>query len=178
MTDLILAAKAGLAVMLIVAGGAKLSDLASFTATVRLFVPRRRAYRSVVRATTLGIVLAELLLGVASLSFPAQTWINASIFGVTCGFVVVSAYGFAFHRGRSCTCFGALSGRRFDRAGIVRSTAIAAIGALTLLAVTPGAVDVGLALRLLLLAAALLLSLVSMTAARALALSRTTRPGL
>jgi len=39
MTAVILSAKAGLAVLLVVAGGAKLADVAGFGAAVRLFLP-------------------------------------------------------------------------------------------------------------------------------------------
>ena len=44
MDVLVLCAKTALACLLIVAGGAKLSDPASFASTVRLFIPLRVAW--------------------------------------------------------------------------------------------------------------------------------------
>ena len=44
MDVLVLCAKTALASLLIAAGGAKLSDLASFASTVRLFIPLRVAW--------------------------------------------------------------------------------------------------------------------------------------
>jgi hypothetical protein len=183
----VLGAKAALAVMLLVAGGAKLADLASFAAAVRLFTPRlftpRRLAGSasappVLRAAALSIALGELALGGASLTSPALGWLNPAVLVVGCGFVAVSGYGYAFHRGRSCRCFGALSQRRFDPAGIGRAAAVAVLAAVACGGVSPSAVRLGLADRGLLVAAACLLACIAFTAARALAASRDALSGM
>jgi hypothetical protein len=175
MDVLVLGAKSALAALLLVAGGAKLADLASFAAAVRLFAPRRASW-PVLRAAALGIALAELALGAGSLSSPAAGWLNPVVFAVGCAFVAVSGAGYAFHRGRSCRCFGALSQRKFDAAGIARSTIIAAVAAVALAHVPPASVQLAGAARLLLLAAAALVALAACTAARALAMSREAPP--
>jgi hypothetical protein len=171
----ILGAKAMLAVMLVVAGGAKLADLSGFAATVRLFLPPVAAARpwSAGVAGRLAAVAAggELLLGAASLSSPGAAWLNAAVLGVACSFVAVSGAGYAFHRGRSCRCFGALSQRRFDLAGIGRAVLIAGIAAVAVLAVPGSLTRLTLADRGLLLAGAALLACLAFTAARYLAAS-------
>jgi hypothetical protein len=176
----VLGAKAILAVMLVVAGGAKLADLAGFAAALRLFAPRRMAgsaaAQPVLRRLALAVALGELALGMISLSCPAVGWVNPVVAVVGCGFVGVSVAGYAFHRGRSCRCFGALSQRRFDRAGIGRAILIAAAAGAALARVPAEAVRLGPGDRLLLLAAACLTAFAALTAARALAASRTALP--
>jgi hypothetical protein len=174
---LTLSAKSALAVMLLVAGAAKLADLPSFTATVRLFVPYR-APAAVVRGTTLGIAVVELALGAASLSSPAAAWLNAVIVVLAAAFVAVSAFGYAFYRGRSCRCFGALSRRKFDVTAIFRSAVITAVAVAAMSGVRPASVQVGAAARVLLLAAACVLALAAFTAAEALAVGREAQEGL
>jgi hypothetical protein len=178
----VLGAKAALAVMLLVAGGAKLADLAGFAAAVRLFTPRRLAGSAsappVLRGAALAIALGELALGAASLTSPAVGWLNPVVLVVGCGFVAVSGYGYAFHRGRSCRCFGALSQRRFDMAGIGRAVVVAAVAGVACMGVPLSAVRLGLGGRGLLLAAAGLLAGIAFTAARALAASRDALPGM
>jgi hypothetical protein len=178
----ILGAKAVLAVMLLVAGGAKLADLAGFAASVRLFAPRRIAgsmsSQPVLHAVALVLALGELALGAASLTFPALGWLNPVILVVGCAFVGVSAAGYTFHRGRSCRCFGALSQRRFDLAGIGRAVMVVAVAALATVAVSPSSIRLGPADHGLLLAASCLLTFVAFTAARALAASREALPGM
>ncbi len=182
MTAAILGAKAVLAVLLLVAGGAKLADRPGFAASVRLFVPPRLAgaasVRPLLRWTALAVALGELALGGASLAAPALGWLNPAIFGAGCAFVAVSAAGFAFHRGRSCRCFGALSSRRFDLAGLGRSVVIAVVAAVAMTAVPAASVRLGLGDRGLLLAAAGLLAGVAFTAARGLAASGDTLSGM
>jgi hypothetical protein len=178
----VLGAKAALAVMLLVAGGAKLADLAGFAAAVRLFTPRRLAGSAsappVLRGAALSIALGELALGGASLTSPALGWLNPVVLVVGCGFVAVSGYGYAFHRGRSCRCFGALSQRKFDLAGVGRAAAVAALAAVACGGVPPSAVRLGLADRGLLLAAAGFLACLAFTAARVLAASRDALSGM
>jgi hypothetical protein len=178
----ILGAKTVLAVMLLVAGGAKLADLAGFAASVRLFAPRRLARsasrRPLLRRVALAVALAEVALGGASLTSPALGWLNPVVLAVGCVFVAVSGAGYAFHRGRSCRCFGALSQRRFDLAGIGRAVAVAAVAGLATVAVPASSVRLSLTDRGLLLAAAGLLVFVAFTAARSLAASRDALPGM
>ena len=71
-----LSAKAALAVMLLIAGSAKLADLASFAAAVRLMLSFR-VPRAAGRAAALGIAVAELALGGASLSLPQVKFADA-----------------------------------------------------------------------------------------------------
>lgn len=165
-------AKAVLAVMLLVAGAAKLAGLDGFAATVRLFIPagllRRSGPRSA-RWIALAMALGEVALGGASLAAPAAGWLNTVVLAAAGSFVVVSAVGYARHRGRSCRCFGALARRRFDRAGVGRAVLIAAVAALPLAGLPASSVRLGLADRALLLAAAMLLAAGAFTAARVLA---------
>jgi len=176
----VLGAKAILAVMLVVAGGAKLADLAGFAAVLRLFAPRRlagsAAAQPALRRLALAVALGELALGMISLSCPAAGWVNPVVAAAGCAFVVVSVAGYAFHRGRSCRCFGALSQRRFDRAGIARAIVIAAAAGAALARVPAESVRLGSGDRLLLLAGACLTAFVALTAARALAASRDALP--
>jgi hypothetical protein len=187
-------AKAGLAVLLLVAGAAKLAGLDGFAATVRLFVPAglRRRPRWLPRLIALTVALGELGLGGASLAAPAAGWLNLAVLAAGGGFVVVSVIGYARHRGRSCRCFGALSQRRFDLAGLARSAAVLALAGLaTAGSATAGRATAGrgaavplsdLALspadRALLLAGSALIVFVAFTAARSLAASRDATPGM
>jgi hypothetical protein len=161
----VLCAKTALACLLIVAGGAKLSDPASFASTVRLFIPLRVAW-PLLSAIAVGVSLGELAVGLASLTLPAITALNALVLAIACVFVAVSAVGLAFHRGRSCRCFGALSQRKFDAAGVLRSAVIAGIAAVALAHVGAGGLQLDATARVLLLAAAGLLALAAFTAAR------------
>ncbi len=165
-----LGAKAAIAVLLLVAGAAKLADLASFTAAVRLFVPAAASPRILagLPAASAGLALAELLTGAASLCWPAARWLNWLVLALACGFVAVAVAGFARHRGRPCRCFGAITRRSYGVRATAQAVLIAALAGLALRPVTPGQVDLGLAARLLLIGAASLLVLAAFTAARAL----------
>ena len=165
-------AKAVLAVMLLIAGAAKLAGLDGFAATVRLFIPAgllRRAGPRAARWIALAAALGEVALGGASLAAPAAGWLNTVVLAVAGAFVAVSAVGYARHRGRSCRCFGALARRRFDRAGVGRAVLIAAVATLPLAGLPASSARLGLAGRGLLLAAAVLLAAGAFTAARVLA---------
>jgi len=175
MDVLVLGAKAALAVVLVVAAGAKLADLHGFASAVRLFAPRPAPW-PVLRAVALNIAVAEFALGAASLSSPAAGWLNPVVLAVGCAFAAVSAVGYAFHRGRSCRCFGALSQRKFDAAGIARSILIVAMAAVAMAPVQPSSVQLTPITRVLLLAAAAMLAFVALTAARVLAMSREAQP--
>jgi hypothetical protein len=168
MDALALCAKAALAVMLIVAGGAKLADQVGFAAVVRLFIPVRAlapAYKHIATA----IALAEVILGCASLSFPAARWINLLVLLAGCAFVVVSVTGLVLHRGKSCSCFGPLSRRKFDVQSVVRSILIAAFAAVAMVGVSPSSVRLGVTTQALLLIAGAMLLTVSYVAAKVLA---------
>jgi hypothetical protein len=181
----VLGAKALLAVMLLVAGGAKLADLDGFAATVRLFLPARLLTARLVRPTPAGarriawgVALAELALGGASLAFPAAWPLSLAVLAAAASFAVVSGLGFAFHRGRSCRCFGALSRRTFDRAGLARAAGIAGLAGLATIGAPPSAVALTPAARALLLAGSAVMAFIAFTAARSLAVSRDALPGM
>ena len=194
MPSTVLGAKALLAVMLLVAGGAKLADLDSFAASVRLFLPRRlpRRHRpgapparaglltSVASARRIAwtVALAELSLGGASLAVPAVWPLNLAVLATACCFAAVSGIGFAFHRGRSCRCFGALSRRKFDRAALARAGAVVALAGGAAVPVSPAAVALTPAGHALLLAGSAFIAFVAFTAARSLAVSRDALPGM
>lgn len=171
----VLAAKALLAVMLLVAGGAKLADLPGFAAAVRLLVPLR-APRAAFRAAAAAIALTELALGAASLSLPGLAWLNLAVLALACGFLTVSIAGYALRRGRSCRCFGALSNRKFDAAGIARSAVIAAAAGLAAVPLRPDLVAVSASARVLLLVAGALTAVAARSAARALGLASRLEP--
>jgi methylamine utilization protein MauE len=170
-----LGAKAVLAVLLIVAGGAKLADLHGFASAVTMLAPRRlavtRSWPGAARALALGVAAGELVLGGVSLAWPALGGVNLAVLGAGAGFVAVSAAGYAFRRGRSCRCFGALSRRTFDRAGLARAAGIAVVAALaaTTAPATAAAVALTPASSGLLGGAAAALAAVAFTAARSLA---------
>lgn len=164
-----LGAKSLLAVMFLVAGGAKLADLTSFAAAVRLFLPHRIALHQL-RAIAGTAASSELVIGAASLSRPTTKWVNGIVFAAACVFVVISILGYVFNRGRSCRCFGALSKREFNTAGILRSLAIGAVAFASMRSVRPSFVDISLAGSLLLLFVGVLLALAAFTAAQSLSL--------
>jgi len=175
--DLIfLGAKAGLAVLLLVAGGAKVADLPGFTAAVALFAPSRLP-RRLLRAAALALATTELALGGASLAAPSAGWLNLAVLALGCGFVAVSGAGYALHRDRSCRCFGALSQRRFDAAAIARAVVIAALDVLAAQPARAASVQLGLTARLLLLGCAAIVSVAAYTAARAIAAARDAQIG-
>jgi len=176
MALMVLGAKAGLAVLLLTAGGAKLADLSGFAATMRLFVPDF-ATQPVLRAAALGIALGELAVGAASLSSPGLGWVNAAVLAICCGFLAVSAVGYAWHRDRPCRCFGAMSKRTFNAAGLGRSALLAACAGLAEMPVRPSLIQLGVAGRLALLAGAVLVAGAACTAAAAVAAGRDTVPG-
>jgi hypothetical protein len=163
---LVLCAKTAVACLLIVAGGAKLADPASFASTVRLFIPLRVAW-PLLSAIAVGVSLGELAVGMASLTLPAIMALDVLVFAIACVFVAVSAVGYAFHRGRSCRCFGALSQRKFDAAGVLRGAVIAGVAAVALTHVNAAALQLDATARVLLFSAAALLALAAFTAARA-----------
>ena len=173
-----LGAKAAIAVLLVVAGAAKLADLTGFAAAIRVFLPAAPP-RVLAGLPGVGAALAllELLTGAASLCWPATRWLNWLVLALACGFVVVAAVGFARHRGRPCRCLGALTRRSFGVRALVQALVIAAAASVALRPSRPAQVDLGVQAHLLLLTGACLLGLAAFTAARALAAGNT-RPGM
>lgn len=161
-----LGCKAAVAVLLIVAGGAKLADLPGFAASVRQFWPAR-IWPGSARRIAVAVAAAELASGAASLSSPRARWLNLAVLTVSAGFVVVAAAGYHWHRGRSCRCFGALSGRGFSLAGVGRAGLITLAAAVAVIPGGSALTQVGLAGRLGLLAGALLVALAARSAAAA-----------
>jgi hypothetical protein len=172
MTALALAAKAGLAVLLLAAGGAKLADLAGFGASIRLFVPRRASARAqaLVPAAAGAIVTAELGAGSISLCWPSAAWVNFAVLALACGFTVVAVVGYAKYRGRPCRCFGALTRRSFSMRSLLQSVVVLAAAVLATRPAGQVEMTLGLTAHVLLLAAAGLMTLAAYTAARALAM--------
>ena len=140
---------------------------------VRLFLPGTAAPRLASIAAA-GIAAGEIAAGAASLSSPRASWLNLVVLAICGGFVAVSAAGYRWHRGRSCRCFGALSRRRFNLAGIGRSVLIALAAAVAVAPVRAAAIQLGPAERIGLLAGALLVALAAFSARRR---GRPRRPG-
>jgi hypothetical protein len=170
-TVLVLAAKAAVAVLLIASGGAKLADLAGFATAIRLFVPARAPARVLAAAhdAAVAIAAAELLAGAVSLCWPSFAWVNLAVLALSCGFAVVAGFGYARHRGRPCHCFGALTGRGFGLASLLRSAAILTAAAIACVSLRPAPqLHFPLAFHLLLLAGAAAMAAAATAAAKAL----------
>ncbi len=164
----VLGCKSAIAVLLLAAGGAKLADGPGFASTVRLFIPwpAVRSGRGPA-ILAIGIAAGELAAGALSLSVPQPRWPNLLVLVICVAFLVTWSIGYTRHRGRSCHCFGALSGRGFDRAGIARA-AVLVLAALTATArVRAQAVQLGLGGQLALLAGGALIAVAAYTAAAA-----------
>lgn len=162
-----LMAKAVLATMFLVAGGAKLADLDAFGSSVRLFVPSGIAARDI-RWLAGGIALVELAVGAASLAWPLLRLLNVIVLALTCCFLGVSIHGYVFHRGHSCRCFGALSQRRFNPVSVGRNAVIVVVALIAVRNVRSTVIDLTTEETALLLAAGALLAMASFTAARSL----------
>lgn len=167
MAVIVLGCKAALAVLLLAAGGAKLADLEGFAATIALFAPR-----GPVRAAAAAVAAGEIVVGSASLALPRAWWLNAVVLAICAAFLAVSVAGSVRHPGRSCRCFGALSGRGFGPAGIARSAAMSAAAAIALIGVRESQLAVGLAGQAGLLAGGALIAVASFSAAAAAGASR------
>jgi hypothetical protein len=175
-TVLVLAAKAGLAVLLLASGGAKLADIAGFAATIGLFVPGRAVARlpHALPAAAITIAAVELIAGGISLCWPAEGWMNPAVLALGCGLAAVAAIGYLRHRGRPCHCFGALTRRGFSARTLLQALVIVAAAALACQRVQSGAeLRLGAGMHVLLLVAAGLLAAAAATAAKALAKTAT-----
>jgi hypothetical protein len=164
----VLGCKASIAVLLLAAGGAKLADLAGFSATVRLFVPSR-VPRAPATSSVLAAVIAvgEVVAGAASLSMPAVGWLNPAVLVICCCFAVVWTVGYVRHAGRPCRCFGALSRRGFTQAGIGRAAGLTLAAAAATASVPQVAIELSLPTRLGLLAGGALVAMAAFSAAAA-----------
>jgi hypothetical protein len=171
MTGVALACKVVVAVLFVAAGGAKLADLAGFTATVRLFVPAWTALW-VPRAIAAMIAGLEVIVGAASLSSPLAGALNLAVLVVCCSFVAVSVIGYRRYPGRACRCFGTLSRRSFNHAGIARAALLAACAVLAVWPVSASMLQLGTLGRLGLLAGAAVITSCAFTAAGAIGAGR------
>jgi hypothetical protein len=172
-------AKAALAVVLLVAGSAKLADLDDFAGAVGLFVPGRWPRLAPAAPPVVAVVLAvgELLIGVASLCWPGLGWVNVAVLALACGFTAVAAFGYARRRGQPCRCFGALSRRRFGPRALAQALLISGAAWLAARPISPAQLQIGQGARLLLLAGAGITALAAYSAAGALAAGRIS-PGM
>jgi hypothetical protein len=179
MAAVVLGAKAAVAVLLLVAGGAKFADLSGFAAAIRVFLPLRvpAIVSSAAQEAAVAIAAVEVVVGGISLCWPAAAWANRAVLAVACGFVVVAAVGYARHRDRPCRCFGALARRGFGLRTFLQAVLITAAAALAMASVRPAQVQLTLATHLLLAGAAAIMVVASCTAARAVAMVET-RPGM
>jgi hypothetical protein len=166
-TPLTLAAKAAVAVVLLASGGAKLADLAGFASTIRLFTPARALPLTL--AAAVAISAAEVLSGAVSLCWPGLGWVNFAVLGLSGGFAIVAAVGYARHRGRPCQCFGALSRSGFGLPSLLRALAITAAATVACVPARPAPqLHFAIAFHLLLLAGAVLMAAAAAAAAKAL----------
>jgi methylamine utilization protein MauE len=174
-----LGAKAALAVVLLIAGGAKLADLDGFGAAIRLFLPDRLPPLALTALPLVAAVIAaviaagELLIGLVSLCWPALGWVNVAVLALACGFTAVAAVGFARHRGQACRCFGALTRRGFGPSTLAQALVITGAAWLAAQPARAPQLQIGLSAHLLLLAGAGITGLAGYAAARALAPGRT-----
>ena len=127
--------RAGLSLVLVVAGAAKLADRHGFRATlVGLGLPPRAA-------SALGFVFpgVEIAVGVAGLANLAPVATDAALVLLTATFVAVSAYAAAYRPSVRCRCFGDLAASAFSRRGVSRSLVLAVLASalLTLSLTTP-----------------------------------------
>lgn len=176
MNFLVLAAKSGLALMLIVAGSAKLAGVSGFAASVKLFMPVHGSPRAMER-TAIAIATFELILGSASLGFPSVAVINFLVLATACAFLTISSIGYVRHRGKSCLCFGQLSNRVFDAVGVMRSLVIVGLAAsVAVIAVSRSAIQLSTAGHVLLLGGAVVVAVATYTAARGTAMTNEAQP--
>ena len=176
MDVLVLAAKSGLALMLVVAGAAKLAEVSSFAATVQVFTPISTSAR-ITESLASALATLEVLLGGTSLAFPSIAAVNWLVLAAGCAFLTVSLIGYLRHRGMSCRCFGQLSNRTFDAAGVMRSLVIVGLAAgVAVSSVPQTAIQLVTVDHLLLLGGAVLVALATYTAARGTAMTNEVEP--
>lgn len=118
----LIAVKASLAMLLLVAGLSKAADLDGFRQSLALVVPRFAGTAAGMLAV--GIAGTELLVGGLSLALPALGLTDVAVLALCAGFLAVSVIGSWRHRGASCRCFGALSDQRFGAESVIRSVVL------------------------------------------------------
>ena len=120
---LLLTARAFLAVVLLVSGGAKLADLRAFARTIgEIEVLPVRPER-----VALTIALLEVAVGLSSLTGVVSQAINLAVLALMLSFTVVAGAGARRRPGLRCQCFGGLTDSRFG----FRSAALSGFLALT-----------------------------------------------
>lgn len=119
--------------------------------------------------------------GIASFSFPAVSGIDLLVLALMATLAATTLYGYVFHHGTSCRCFGRLSERTFDGSAIVRSTFLVGLALVVELAgpdVSRGDLALTPALHVALFVTGFMLVTVTFTAGRVLSLIAATRPHL
>jgi len=116
----LVALKASLAMLLIVAGLSKAADLPAFRDSVAVIV-HRLAGGSLGLALAVGVAGTEVVVGALSLALPVLAPADSAVLALCVGFLVVSTIGAWRHRGVRCRCFGALSDQRFGVEAAARS---------------------------------------------------------
>jgi hypothetical protein len=119
----LVALKASLAMLLVVAGLSKAADLPAFRDSVAVLVPRL-AGGALALALAVGAAGTEVVVGVLSLALPGLAPADAAVLALCAGFLVVSMVGAWSHRGVHCRCFGALSDQRFGVVAAARSAVL------------------------------------------------------
>jgi hypothetical protein len=117
-----------LGVVLLAAGGAKISDLAAFSGTFR-GLPGLTAHRRLSLLAAGLVVALELAIGMLLLLDFYRREVGIASLGLTCGFVLVTVVALISGSRLECRCFGSLARSSFDREALVRSLALAAIAA-------------------------------------------------
>jgi hypothetical protein len=123
----LLAVKASLAMLLLVAGISKAFDLPAFRESIAVLLPRPAG---ALPGLALAVAGTEALVGGISLVLPTLAPADLAVLTLCLAFLVVSTIGAWRHRGARCRCFGALTDQRFGTAGVARSAALAAAAAI------------------------------------------------
>jgi uncharacterized membrane protein YphA (DoxX/SURF4 family) len=130
---IMLAVRAFLAVMLIVAGVAKLTDRTGFALTlVRLGVSTRRGQLE--RTIALFVPLIELSLGLLLITGLWPITMDALVLILMIGFTGVIAFALRKAPGATCRCFGALNSAHFSPKLLLRNIGLSVAALFVLLA--------------------------------------------
>ncbi|HET8851681.1 MAG TPA: MauE/DoxX family redox-associated membrane protein [Ktedonobacteraceae bacterium] len=125
-----LSARSFLAIVLIVAGAAKLADKANFSATLaRLGVSSHQETRSIL---ALLLPISELALGLFVASGLWSGLANVAVLLVMLGFDGVTLYAIRRAPDTTCRCFGALSDTPFNQKTLLRNAVLTALAVIAL----------------------------------------------
>ena len=125
----LLAGRAFLATLLVIAGAAKLMDQSGFALTlIGLGVSARAG--QVARIAALLIPLMELGVGIWLTSGLAPALANAAVLSLTVAFSAVIGFAVLRAPNTACRCFGALSDSRFGHQLLLRSIGLVLIALL------------------------------------------------